>query len=400
MSAQNPSDTLLEDLLQHARPVKGQAADDCFISSAEFAALDVSHEWMIDRTMVRYEPLVLGGPKKSLKTSVVLDLAISLAAGFNSRFLGKFDVERPYRVGIISGESGKPTLQRKAITICKTKGLNLANLPIQWRFRMPRISIDAEQQTLAEHVREHKLEVMIFDPMYLALLAENPHANAGNVLQMGPLLQKVVDTCLPYDCTPILVHHTKKLGPRDGNRPLDLDDLSQSGFAEFARQWILLSRRSLYLDGSGQHELYMKSGGSAGHSSLWGIDIDEGSSNAGMTGERWDVTVRTSIQIKKQKEIEKSEGQKDEANHLVNRVVEHLESTPDGDTKTGIREALKINNKNATKAIELALARGLITAGQVVKKTKSHPAFLIVPSNDGHPDNPDTQDGLECPAVV
>jgi RecA-family ATPase len=203
MITQNLSDPLLKDLLQHARPVKGRAAEDCFISSSEFAALDVSHEWMIDRTMVRSEPLILGGPKKSLKTSIVLDLAISLAAGFNTRFLGKFDVERPYRVGLISGESGKPTLKKKALAVCKAKGLSLPDLKIHWRFRMPSFSVDEEREAIAEYVRENRLDVMIFDPMYLGLFSENSNVSAGNVLQMGPLLQKVVDTCLPYGCTPV-----------------------------------------------------------------------------------------------------------------------------------------------------------------------------------------------------
>ena len=401
MITQNLSDPLLKDLLQHARPVKGRAAEDCFISSAEFAALDVSHEWMIDRTMVRSEPLILGGPKKSLKTSVVLDLAISLAAGFNTRFLGKFDVSGPYRVGLISGESGQPTLKKKALAVCKAKGLSLTDLKIHWRFRMPSFSVVEERDAIAEYVRENRLEVMIFDPMYLGLFAENSNVSAGNVLQMGPLLQKVVDTCLPYDCTPILVHHTKKLDQKNSRRPLDLDDLSQSGFAEFARQWILLSRRKDYLDGSGLHELWMRSGGSAGHSSLWGIDVDEGSSNAGIAGERWEVTARTFSQIKQEKESEKSEEQKDKTNPVVSRVVDYLEKNPGGDTKTGIREALKLNNSNTTNAINMALAKEFIVAGQVVKGNgSSYPGFLITPTKNDHPDNPDNTVGLECPAVV
>lgn len=401
MIAQNPSDPLLMDLLQHAHPVKGRAADDCFISSAEFASLDVSHEWMIDRTMVRYEPLILGGPKKSLKTSVVLDLAISLAAGFNTRFLGKFDVEQPYRVGLISGESGKPTLKKKALAVCKVKGLNLADLKIHWRFRMPSFSVVEERDAVAEYVRENRLEVLIYDPMYLGLFAENSNVNAGNVMQMGPLLQKVADTCLPYDCTPVLVHHTKKLGQKDSRRPLDLDDMSQSGFAEFARQWILLSRRRDYLDGSGLHELWMRSGGSAGHSSLWGIDVDEGSSKAGIAGERWDVTVRTFSQIKQEKEAEKADVQKDKTNIWAERVVEFLKKTPGGETKAQIAKALKINGGKVKEAVCLALAKEMIIPGKVVKDNGvEYDVFLIAPTVCEHPDNPDTQDGLECPAVV
>lgn len=181
-----------------------------------------------------------------------------------------------------------------------------------------------------------------------------------------------------------------------------LDDLSQSGFAEFARQWILLSRRKDYVDGSGQHELWMRSGGSAGHSSLWGLDVNEGSSKTGIAGERWEVTARTSSQIKQEKDIEKADGDQGKENALVNRLVEHLEKTPTGDTKTGIREALKISGSNVTKAINLALAKELVVAGKVVKGNSSWDGFMIAQTADqpdlDHPDNPDTQDGLECPA--
>ena len=145
-----------------------------------------------------------------------------------------------------------------------------------------------------------------------------------------------------------------------------LDDLSQSGFAEFARQWILLSRRKDYVDGSGQHELWMRSGGSAGHSSLWGLDVDEGGSKAGIAGERWEVTARTLSQIKQEKDIEKADGDQGKENALVNRLVEHLEKTPTGETKTGIRNALKISGSNVTKAINLALAKELVSDSKEV----------------------------------
>ena len=109
---------------------------------------------------------------------------------------------------------------------------------------------------------------MIFDPICLGLLRDNPNANTSDVLQMGPMLQKVVDICIPHKCTPVLVHHTKKLGKNEAYRLLDLDDLSQAGFAESARQWLLLSRRSEFVDECGHHELWMLTGGSA-----WSIDI-------------------------------------------------------------------------------------------------------------------------------
>ena len=398
MISENPGQLLFQDLVANANPVEGRAADDSFISSAEFASINVSHEWMIEKTLVRHEPLILGGPKKSLKTGIVLDLAISLAAGFNTRFLGKFYIKQPYHVGLISGESGKATLKRKAEAICESKGLSLADLPIQWRFKMPQFADFAQRDEIIEAVREHRLDVMIFDPMYLGLLTENTSANAGNVLHMGPILQQVVDTCLPYDCTPILVHHTKKLGLKDKFRPLDLDDLSQAGFAEFARQWILLSRRTGYQDGSGQHELWMRCGGSAGHSALWGVNVDEGQYSGGLTGSQWAVQLQTAKDIRESKEAQKENANKTDLANQIEMIVEHLGARPEGDTKTGIREALNVNNKKITDVLNEAVKQEIVEEVKVTKNNKTWDGYRLTAHCDAHPDNPDSQDGLECPA--
>lgn len=396
------TDPWLADLMAHAKPVGAKSVEEQFISSDEFAALDVKHEWMIEKTMVRYEPMVLGGPKKALKTSVVLDLAFSLAAGFNARFLEKFEVKQPYRVGVISGESGMPTLQKKALAMCAAKGLKLADLPIYWRFHMPQLSIDKEQAAIAADILEHQLDVMIFDPMYLALMTPETATNAGNVLQMGPLLKQVVDICLPHGCTPVLIHHTKKLGFKDNKRPLDLDDLSQSGFAEFARQWLLLSRRSDYVDGSGKHELWLRLGGSAGHSGLWGVDVDEGKTPDGLAGAHWKVIVRSTKDVKLEKLAQKDDEEQEKNTYHIGRVIKYLEANPEGDTKTGIKDGLNMNSGTATKAIEGAIAKGLVIEASIEKGGKSYDGYkLSTPGESDHPDsdpdNPDNPGGQSCP---
>ena len=385
----NHGKSLLQDVVANAEQVGANDAEKCFITSAHFAALNLTHDWLIEKVMVSGEPLVIGGPKKSLKTSIVVDLAISLAAGFNTQFLKKFDVPKPRKVGLISGESGKTTLRKKARTICNEKSLNLENLSLHWRFQMPKFGNKLEIEELSELIKTHRFEVVIFDPMYLGLLAENPNANAGNVLHMGPLLQSVVNTCLPYGCTPILVHHTRKLGQRDGNRPLDLDDLSQSGFAEFARQWVLLSRRSDFLDGSGKHELWMRCGGSAGHSSLWGVDVDEGHVQDGISAGTWNVQVKSSKSIRDEKEVETNEKAKNKLKKLENEILVYLEQHPEGDTKTGIREALGVSSTVISQGIAAALDRELIKNTMVMKNNKSHAGYVLRGGVAGHPDNPD-----------
>ena len=70
-----------------------------------------------------------------------------------------------------------------------------------------------------------------------------------------------------------------------------LEELTMSGAAEWARQWILLAAAGAY-QGDGRHLLWMRCGGSAGHSSLWGVTIDEGQLDPDtFTGRTWDVTV-------------------------------------------------------------------------------------------------------------
>src|SRR3974390_3509885 len=72
--------------------------------SASFVAEHRQHCWLVDNVLVEGQPAVIGGPKKTLKTTCALDLAISLATG--TPFLGHFRVAQPVRVAVLSGENG------------------------------------------------------------------------------------------------------------------------------------------------------------------------------------------------------------------------------------------------------------------------------------------------------
>jgi hypothetical protein len=88
-----------------------------FLTSADLEKLDVRHRWLIKNVLVRDQPALLGGPKKSLKTSIMLDAAISLGTG--KPFLGKFEIPERVRVAVLSGESGQSTIRRRR---CRSPG--------------------------------------------------------------------------------------------------------------------------------------------------------------------------------------------------------------------------------------------------------------------------------------
>jgi RecA-family ATPase len=62
----------------------------------------------VQRVLVKGMPGILGGPKKTLKTSTLADLVVSLGSG--PPFLGPFKVYRKAKVLFVSAESGEATV--------------------------------------------------------------------------------------------------------------------------------------------------------------------------------------------------------------------------------------------------------------------------------------------------
>ena len=102
-------------LLRRATPV-----DE--IDLADLMAEDLNDTWLLQRFLVKDQPAIVGGPKKVLKTSLLVDLAISLGTG--TSFLCEFKVYHPVRTMFISGESGRKTLGRSACRVCDAKGID------------------------------------------------------------------------------------------------------------------------------------------------------------------------------------------------------------------------------------------------------------------------------------
>jgi hypothetical protein len=257
-----------------------------FLDSRTFAQGDYRPEWLIKNVLVRGEPAGLGGPMKALKTSIAVDLAVSLATG--TPMLGTFEVPHVTTTAIISGESGRSTLQKTGERVCAAKNLTLAEVDdrLHWCFEIPCLSDLGGVTQLVEALCERGVRVAILDPLYLML----GDINAGSIFEAGTLLRNVASLFLAYNITPVILHHARKVLPV--GQGMELSDLSHAGFAEFVRQYLLINRMERY-EHDGRHILNLRIGGSAGHGGEYSVEVNEGTLNEDFSGRRWDVTVKS-----------------------------------------------------------------------------------------------------------
>lgn len=281
----HPDDPEPDKAIEQARPFTSG-----IVGSREFGARTFPREWLIRHILTLGQPTIIGGPRKALKTTTCVDLAISIATA--TRFLGEFDVPRPRRVLFLSGESGDATIQETARRVCKARDLDFDDLEgrIFWGFKLPQLSDQGDMDELASYIRDHEIEVVIVDPLYLCLLSGNSKLDPANLFDVGPLLARITATCLEAGATPLLVHHLRK--NRDNpDSPPELEDLAFAGVQEFARQWILIGRREAYEPGTGDHKLWLNVGGSAGHSGSWALNVAEGIVDDDFSGRDWNVSI-------------------------------------------------------------------------------------------------------------
>lgn len=255
-----------------------------FITADKLATQELKREYVIEDFMVINEPMVIGGPSKCLKTSVALDMAVSIATG--TKFLNHFPVPKRHRIAFISGESGEKTIQENLIEIATSKKVPLADLRLLYHgFKLPKLDDLGQVDDLIEQLLEFEVRITIIDPLYRSLRVGD---SASNVYAMGEKLELIAEKIHRAGITPILCHHFRKAGNSFSEIP-ELEDLSQSGVAEFGRQFLLLKRREPY-SYDGNHRLWFVYGGSAGHQGRNVLDVYTATRTSGLT---WATTLKS-----------------------------------------------------------------------------------------------------------
>jgi hypothetical protein len=354
------------------------------LTSRELAEGIYDLEYLIPGLLVKGQPCILAGPKKCLKTNISIDLTLSLAR--QSPFLGVFPVNKPVRVALISGESGKATIQETAVRIAKSKSSpHLSDYENAfWCFTLPKLGQPNSVKTMVDYVELHRLDVLVIDPAYLAMPLGD---SASNLFLVGAMLGELTKVSEATGVTIILCHHARKgSGDRQFDPP-ELESIAWAGFQEWARQWILLGRRDAYNpDSNGEHELWLTSGGSAGHSGLWAVDIEEGTRNGGAS-RKWVVEVKKPYEARQQEQEAKEqirddkERQHQEANR--EKVLGAYRLFPNGETSRTIRESAGLSGTKFNPINADLIRTGTIEVCTVTKAKGSYEGFRLAAAQDG-----------------
>ena len=332
-----------------------------FITSAQLDSGDFTIDYHIDEAVPVREPGIIGAPSKALKTTLAAVGFMSMSSG--DAFLGRFAVSRPIRCGITSAESGFAALQRTARAIANAAERDLADYTnLLWSKQILDLANKRHTKALRDWIKGEGLEAICLDPAYLMMPGIGDSAN--NLFEVGKYLIELTHIVAECGCSIVLNHHFKK-GIGDPYQEPELEWLAHAGFINWTRWWWLMNRRSKYdPQNRGVHELWLHFGGSAGHSSAWALDVDEGLQD----GHDWTVDVRFASEareekeqaksVKRQRESERREIETDTRNRI--KVQNALRLFPDGATITDVSGAASVA-KGTSKAI---LAK-MVMAGTV-----------------------------------
>ena len=175
--------------------------------------------WLVEGFWTRRSHGMVSGEPKSFKSTVVLDLAISVASG--KPFLGKFPVVDKGPVLIIQNENAGWIMKDRVIKIRNSKGLvgriqKLAErrYRIEWPEELPIYYLNqqgfnfndpAHREILENLLKKLKPKLVIFDPLYLMF-----EGDVNSSKELNPVLSWLLMVKEKYQISVLVVHHWKK----------------------------------------------------------------------------------------------------------------------------------------------------------------------------------------------
>lgn len=169
--------------------------------------------YMVDGFLVEGSVGAAAGEPKTMKSTVVLDLAVSVASG--KPFLGRYTVNKPCSVLYIQEENSSADimfrLQRIAVhhgvAIKTSVGVTVADIPL---YVMNNEGINLTEKkdcdNIEKIIRENDIHLLILDPWYMMVAGIDEDKSKD----VSPVLKYLTSLRNKYNCTVLLVHHFKK----------------------------------------------------------------------------------------------------------------------------------------------------------------------------------------------
>lgn len=196
---------------------------------------DPNKLWMVEDLWQREGVGILGGPAKSAKTWLALDIAVSVASGTD--VLDTFEVKDPGGVLYVSAEGGQAHIKRRLASLCVHRGLLLSDLRLDIIPHAVRIDTPEGIHRLDASVARKGPKLLILDPLIrLHRVDENSAAHVSALLSSLTELQQ------KYALSVIVVHHMGKRGSQSGE-PSGLDFRGSSDLHAWGDSNLFVRRR-------------------------------------------------------------------------------------------------------------------------------------------------------------
>ncbi len=342
--------------------------DHGWMSFADFMAQDVRQNYLVDGIVPEAQGGIISGRFKTLKTSIALDLFVSMATGVP--FLGKFNVPAPVPCALMTSEAGAASIMAIARRIATAKGIDHRDGPHLTTLRA-KMTDPRHLEALERDIERNGWKCVGIDPTYLAFAEVG--SKASNVFEMGSALEPVTALIQRTGCSIILLNHNIKGRMKDVARfdPPDLAEISMSGFAEWMRFWLLLAQIQEWDEVTGQHWLWMRTGGSAGHAGLHGLHVTEGEHDVKGRRTAWQLELRDVNDTRREREdrtatSKAKQRERTEAEH-ERKLLDAINQCPNGETERQLSTLSGLNKGNLATALRSLLKAGRIEPCTVVK---------------------------------
>jgi len=331
---------LLETALDQCGEPEGPFRTDQFRQQIE------EREELVSGVLVANQLGLVAAATKSMKTTCMVDMAISLATATPWLENESWSCRQPNRVLFCSAESGHETLIHKHDVISQVKR---GELPVDqqeqfdrlltenllWDCRLPDLGDAGSRERFVKKVRDHNIQVVILDPLSLAVGSAG--SDLPNLAVGGQVILKAAAAFRRVGATLVLVHHTSGDRWRQqagrGHGPLELQDAAYPSITNHVRQWILLSRAEPYGLPERRSVLWVRIGGSGLQA---GGDV-RATITEGTHHDQWDVRIESEAQYIEGESARREIAAEAERRDQRSRVLEFLRVHP-GATRNSMIE--------------------------------------------------------------